>query len=445
MAHILVVDNEERMCKIIQAALEMANNTCKISFSGKSALEHLENESFDLVITDLKMNDVDGMQVLKKAKEYKNPPEVILITAFASQQTAIDAMRLGAYDYLIKPFEMDELVLRVDKIMQHRQLEKDYHKLKQETDIQQIPNIIGKSKKMREVYNLIVKVSEKDATVLITGESGTGKELVAEAIHLKSERAKNQFVTINCAALPENLLESELFGFEKGAFTGATQKKIGLFEVANNGTIFLDEIGDMPLGIQAKLLRVLQNKEIVRIGGIEKIEINARVITATNKNLEKQIEENNFRSDLFYRINIFPIELPPLRERKEDIPELIQHFLGKFGNKGITNSAKKILMEYNWPGNVRELVNIIERSSIIADVTIDNEHLPKNIKGEKEENNIYDIPDEGINLEDVEKNLILSAIKKADGNKSNAADLLGITRRKLYSMMERFGLEVKSK
>ena len=445
MAHILVVDNEERMCKIIRAALEMENNTCKISFSGKSALKHLENESFDLVITDLKMNDVDGMQVLKKAKEYKNPPEVILITAFASQQTAIEAMRLGAYDYLIKPFEMDELILRVNRIMQYRQLEKDYHKLKQETDIQQIPNIIGKSKKMREVYNLIAKVSEKDATVLIRGESGTGKELVAEAIHLGSERAKNQFVTINCAALPENLLESELFGFEKGAFTGATQKKIGLFEVANNGTIFLDEIGDMPLGIQAKLLRVLQNKEIVRIGGIEKIEINARIITATNKNLEKQIEENNFRSDLFYRINIFPIELPPLRERKEDIPELIQYFLGKYGNKGITNRTKKILMEYNWPGNVRELVNIIERSSIVADVTIDNEHLPMNIKGEKEENNIYNIPDEGINLEEVEKNLIMSALKKASGNKSNAANLLGITRRKLYSMIERLGLEVKLK
>ena len=442
MAHILVVDNEERMCKIIQAALEMANNTCKICFSGQSAIEILKNESFDLVVTDLKMNDVDGMQVLKYAKEIKNSPEVILITAFASQQTAIEAMRLGAYDYLIKPFEMDELVLRVDRIMQHRQLEKDFQKLKQESDVLQIPNIVGKSKKMREVYSLIEKVAEKDATVLIRGESGTGKELVAEAIHLKSDRAKNQFVTINCAAVPENLLESELFGYEKGAFTGANQKKIGLFEVANNGTIFLDEIGDMPLGIQAKLLRVLQNKEIFRIGGVEKIEINARVITATNKNLEELIEENSFRSDLFYRINIFPIVVPPLRERKEDLPELIQHILGGFGNKSITNNAKKHLMEYDWPGNVRELVNIIERASIIADAAIEIEHLPLNITGETKLNNIYDIPDEGINLEEVEKNLILAAIKKADGNKSNAAELLGITRRKLYSMMERFGMEV---
>lgn len=442
MAHILIVDNEERMCKIIQAALTTEKNTCKICFSGQTATELLKNEPFDLVITDLKMNDVDGIQVLRFAKEIENSPEVILITAFASQQTAIDAMRFGAYDYLIKPFEMDELVLRVNRIMQHRKLEKDFQKLKQESGVLQIPNIIGKSNKMRSVYSLIDKVAEKEATVLVRGESGTGKELVAEAIHLKSNRSKNDFVTINCAAVPENLLESELFGYEKGAFTGADQKKIGLFEVAKNGTIFLDEIGDMPLGIQAKLLRILQNKEIIRIGGVEKIKINARVITATNKNLEELIKNNGFRSDLFYRINIFPIELPPLRERKEDIPELIQYFLGKFGNKSISNNAKKHLIEYDWPGNVRELVNIIERASIIADSSIEVEHLPINITGETKSNNIYEIPDEGINLEEVEKKLILAAIKKAGGNKSNAAELLGITRRKLYSMMERFGLEV---
>jgi len=442
MAHILVVDNEERMCRIIQTALEMANHTCVISFSGKSALENLEKETFDLVVTDLKMNDIDGLQVLKKAKEYNNPPEVILITAFASQQTAVEAMRSGAYDYLIKPFEMDELLLRIDRIMKHRNLEKEYKNLKQETDEYKITNIIGKSKKMRQIYSLVNKVAEKDATVLIRGESGTGKELIAEAIHLKSNRAKNQFVTINCAAVPENLLETELFGYEKGAFTGANQKKIGLFEVADKGTIFLDEIGDMPLGIQAKLLRILQNKEIVRVGGVDKIAIDARVITATNQNLEQLIEENKFRSDLFYRIDIFPITLPPLRERKEDLPELIQYFLGKFGNKGITNSAKKKLMEYDYPGNVRELVNIIERASIIADVSIDVTHLPFKISGESSKDNLYEIPDEGINLEAVEKKLLLAAIKKANGNKSHAAELLGITRRKLYSMMERFDMEV---
>lgn len=442
MAHILVVDNEERMCKLIKAALEMEKNKCDICFSGQSALDLLENIAFDLVITDLKMDNIDGLQVLKKSKDYKNSPEVIIMTAFASQQTAIEAMRLGAYDYLIKPFEMDELILRVNRIMKHRLLENDYKKLKSETDAIQFPNIIGKSKKMRIVYNLIEKVAEKDATVLIRGESGTGKELVAEAIHLNSDRSKGEFVTINCAAVPENLLESELFGYEKGAFTGANKKKIGLFEVANNGTIFLDEIGDMSLTIQAKLLRVLQNKEIFRVGGIDKIEVNARVIAATNKNLEEMIDNNEFRSDLFYRINIFPIEIPPLRERKEDLPELIQFFLSKLGNKSITINAKRNLMEYDWPGNVRELENVIERASIIADTAIESDHLPINLAGTERRNSIYDIPDEGINLEDVEKNLVLAAIKKADGNKSNAAQFLGITRRKLYSMLERFRLDV---
>ncbi len=442
MAHLLVVDNEERMCKIIKTALEFENHNVIIATSGQSALDNLSHSEFDLVITDLKMNDVNGMQVLKKARTLKNPPEVILITAFASQQTAVEAMRLGAYDYLIKPFEMDELILRLNRIMKHRKLEQENRDLKQEINIPHLPNIVGKSDRMREVYTLIHKVAESDATVIIRGESGTGKELIAEAIHTKSNRVNNPFVTINCAAVPENLLESELFGFEKGAFTGASQKKIGLFEAANKGTIFLDEIGDMPPGIQAKLLRVLQNKEIVRIGGLEKIQIDARVITATNQNLEEMIEENKFRSDLFYRINIFPILLPPLRERKEDLPELIQHFLGRFGNKAITNSAKKKLMEYDWPGNVRELVNVLERASIIADITIDSEHLPLNISGEISEQNLYDIPDEGINLEEVEKNLILAAIKKAGGKKSHAAELLGITRRKLYSMIERFELEI---
>ncbi|MFC2088015.1 sigma-54-dependent transcriptional regulator [Calditrichota bacterium] len=442
MAHILVVDNEERMCKLIKAALEIENHQVQITFTGQSALDYLESKSFDLVITDLKMSNINGIQVLKKARALDNPPEVILITAFASQQTAIEAMRLGAYDYLIKPFEMDELILRLSRIMQHRELEQENKQLKQEISIPKFSNIIGKSSKMRDVYRLIQKVSESDATVIIRGESGTGKELVAEAIHSKSNRADKQFVTINCAAVPENLLESELFGYEKGAFTGATQKKLGLFEVANQGTIFLDEIGDMPLSIQAKLLRVLQNKEIVHVGGVEKINIDARVITATNQNLEQMIEESKFRSDLFYRINIFPIFLPPLRERKEDIPELIQHFLGKYGNKTITNAAKKMLMEYDWPGNVRELVNIIERASIVTDKTIDKDHLPLNIVGDNLTKDIYEIPDEGIRLEEVEKNLILTALNKANGQKTKAAKLLGITRRKLYSMIERFRLEV---
>ena len=443
MAKILVVDNEERMCKIIKAALEMENHTIDMAFSGSEAIKLLTDEhSYDVVITDLKMQSVDGIQVLKKAKAIPNSPEVILITAFASQTTAVEAMRSGAFDYLIKPFEMEELSFRINRIITQKKLLAENIKLKEELKSQYVPNIVGKSVKMREVYNLIHKVSESDATVLILGESGTGKELVAEAIHAQSNRSDQKFIAVNCAAVPETLLESELFGHEKGAFTGATERKLGFFELAHKGTLFLDEIGDVSLGIQAKLLRVLQNKEIIRVGGREKITVNARVLTATNRNLESMIEDGSFRSDLYYRINIFPLTLPPLRERKEDIPELIEHFLGRLGEKGITSQAKMKLMEYDWPGNIRELLNILERAAIVADSTIDVQHLPvtnSNLQGGLAN---LEIPEEGINLDDVEKDLILRALNKAEGNKTKAAELLGLTRRRLYSMMDRFGINI---
>jgi DNA-binding NtrC family response regulator len=386
------------------------------------------------------MQEIDGLQVLQSAKELSIAPEVILITAFASQQTAIEAMRLGAYDYLIKPFEMDELIMRINRIMEQKQIHKENIQLREELGSFQVPNIVGKSEKMREVYRLINKVAETDATVLLRGESGTGKELVAEAIHHKSNRSANKFITVNCAAVPENLLESELFGYEKGAFTGATQRKIGLFELAHRGTIFLDEIGDVSLSIQAKLLRVLQNKEIIRVGGSEKINVDARIIAATNRNLEEMIDQAHFRSDLFYRINIFPLHLPPLREHKEDIPELMQHFLNKLGPKEITSSARKTLMEYNWPGNVRELINILERASIVAETSIDVAHLPLEIQTPDIEKGFIKIPEEGIKLDQVEREFILLALQKAAGNKTQAAQYLGISRRRLYSMMERFGI-----
>lgn len=442
MAKILVVDNEERMCKVIKAGLELENHTIDMAFSGQVALKILNgSKNYDLIITDLKMQGIDGLQVLKAVKESQPAAEVILMTAFASQQTAIEAMRLGAYDYLIKPFELDELSIRIQRIMQQKKLAAENLQLKEEVSSLHMPNIIGKSEKMREVYKLINKVADSDVTVLLRGESGTGKELIAEAIHYKSYRSQNKFITVNCAAVPENLLESELFGYEKGAFTGAMQRKIGIFELAHNGTIFLDEIGDVPLGIQAKLLRLLQNKEIIRVGGSEKIVVDARVIAATNRNLEEMIEQGTFRSDLFYRINIFPLYLPALREHKEDIPEFIQHFLSKFGTKGITHQAKKVLMEYDWPGNVRELINILERAAIVADTTIDIEHLPSEIQLPGLRRNLDEIPDVGIKLDELEKRLIITAMKKAGGNKTRAAEYLGITRRRLYSMMERFGIK----
>lgn len=443
MADILVVDNEERMCKIIKAALEMEDHMIDMAFSGSAAVELLESDkSYDIIITDLKMQGVDGIQVLKKAKDLPSAPEVILITAFASQQTAVEAMRSGAFDYLIKPFEMEELSLRINRIIAQKELLAENLQLKEELKSQQVQNIVGKSSKMREVYRLINKVAESDATVLILGESGTGKELVAEAIHARSNRVKQRFIAVNCAAVPETLLESELFGHEKGAFTGAIERKIGIFEMADKGTLFLDEIGDISLGIQAKLLRVLQNKEIIRVGGREKIKVDARVLTATNRNLETMIEEGTFRSDLYYRINIFPLPLPPLRERKEDIPELIEHFLGRLDEKGITAQAKMMLMEYDWPGNIRELLNILERAAIVAETTIDVEHLPAIESNLKVEKGTFQIPEEGVNLDEVEKNLILNALEKAEGNKTKAAELLGLTRRRLYSMMERFGIKI---
>ena len=421
----------------------MEDHTIDMAFSGSAAVELLESDkSYDIIITDLKMQGVDGIQVLKKAKDLPSAPEVILITAFASQQTAVEAMRSGAFDYLIKPFEMEELSLRINRIIAQKELLAENLQLKEELKSQQVQNIVGKSSKMREVYRLINKVAESDATVLILGESGTGKELVAEAIHAQSNRAKQRFIAVNCAAVPESLLESELFGHEKGAFTGAIERKIGIFETADKGTLFLDEIGDVSLGIQAKLLRVLQNKEIIRVGGREKILVDARVLTATNKNLETMIEEGTFRSDLYYRINIFPLPLPPLRERKEDIPELIEHFLGRLGEKGITAQAKVMLMEYDWPGNIRELLNILERAAIVAETTIDVEHLPAIESNLKVEKRTFQIPEEGINLDEVEKNLILDALEKAEGNKTKAAELLGLTRRRLYSMMDRFGIKI---
>jgi len=441
MADILVVDNEERMCKIIKAGLEMEGHQVIMAYSGQQAFDYFSaNTPCEIVITDLKMSPVDGLQVLSAARKLSPAPEVILITAFASQQTAVEAMRLGAYDYLIKPFEIDELALRITRILKQKDLEEENKKLKSRPENITVSNMIGKSTRMREVYQLIDKVAGTDATVLIRGESGTGKELVAEAIHNHSMRKNQNFFALNIAAVPENLLESELFGYEKGAFTGATQQKKGLFEMAHHGTLFLDEIGDLPAGAQAKLLRTLQNKEIIRVGGTEKILVDARMIAATNRNLEEMIKSGDFRSDLFYRINIFPITTPALREHREDIPELIQYFLAQHGHKAVTPDARKIFMEYDWPGNIRELFNVLERAAIIAESAITAADLPAVIKGEELDTNFYEIPDEGIVLDEVEKKFILSALSKSAGNKTKAAELLGITRRRLYSLMERFGI-----
>lgn len=447
---ILIVDDEPRQGVVIKAALEPEGYAVGTASSGVAAINALSTHAYDLVLTDLKMEGADGLQVLDFAKQHHPACDVILMTAFATAQTAVEAMKRGAYDYIIKPFELDELKVKirhlVDKknlVVEKESLAQENRSLKQELKQRfSVENMIGQSGAMQEVYKLIYKVAPSEATVLIRGESGTGKELVAQAIHYLSPRADKPFVAINCAALPETLLESELFGYEKGAFTGADKRKQGLFEVAGEGTIFLDEIGEISPAIQVKLLRALQQRQILHLGGTEPIMVRSRTIAATNRDLEAGLKDGKVREDFYYRINVFPITLPSLRRRVEDLPELIQHFLKRAGKgpEAITAVALEKLQQYPWPGNVRELENVIERSLLMAgNQPIAPFDLPPHIQGLQRLPTQFDIPEEGINLEDMEKRLIHRAIERAGGNKSRAAKLLGITRRKLYSMLERLG------
>jgi len=441
--NILIIDNEKRMCGVLKAALELEKHNVETAYDGDAGTVKFNKGEFDVVITDLKMPGKDGIAVLEEVKKIAPATEVILMTAYASAQTAVEAMRKGAYDYLIKPFEMVEMKLKVRQILEKKALAKENIDLKNKLkDKYSLDNIIGQSEAMQKVYQMVEKVAPRDATVLIRGESGTGKELIAQAIHQLSHRAGGAFVAVNCAALPETLLESELFGHEKGAFTGAEKPKRGRFELAIDGTIFLDEIGDISPATQVKLLRVLQAKEITRLGSEQTIPVDVRTIAATNRNLEDLMKQGAFREDLYYRLNVFPILLPSLRERREDIPDLVLHFLNKNDqpeNK-IDSQIMRALMSYHWPGNIRELENIIERMIILSgDEIITSDLLPPQFKGviSSCDSLSIDIPEEGISIDEVEKELINKALKKAGGNKSKAANLLGITRRKLYSMVER--------
>lgn len=441
---ILIIDDEPKMCKVLQFALEPEGYSVRTAENAEQGVAQFNDEPSDLVITDLKMPGRDGLFVLREVKKQRPQSEVILMTAYATAQTAVQAMKEGAYDYVIKPFEMDELKLKVRHVMEKRALAAENVQLKQELKNRySLENMIGRSGAMQEVYKMVQRVAPTEATVLIRGESGTGKELVAQAIHHLSPRGAEPLVAVNCSALPENLLESELFGHEKGAFTGADKLKVGRFELAGNGTIFLDEIGEIAPATQVKLLRVLQSRQIERLGGTQTIEIKARTIAATNRNLEEALKDGGFREDLYYRINVFPIYLPPLRERREDIPDLVAHFLKKLGRPedAIDGDALERLMAYPWPGNVRELENVIERAAIMAgDGIIAVEALPPHVLAARSATSTpppQETPDEVIPLEEAEKRLIKKALARAGGNKSKAAQLLGITRRRLYSMMDR--------
>jgi len=433
---ILIADDEPKMGFLLSSRLEDEGHFVKTVTGGKEALIQLEN-GYDLLITDLKMPDMNGVILLESAKNRFSGLRVILMTAYASVDTAISAMKAGAEDYIIKPFPMDEMVRLVEKVDKSRKLNQEVN-FRRGDEIGDV-KIIGKTTCMREVFEIIDKVACTDATVLILGESGTGKELAARSVHIKSNRANSPFIAINCASLSEHLLESELFGHEKGAFTGAHKAKPGRFELADGGTLFLDEIGELPGGIQAKLLRAIQNGVINRVGGVNPIKVDIRLIAATNRDLKTAMENGAFREDLYYRLAVFPIRMPSLAERREDIPELISHFLAEKGyTGGIDKDAVEILKQAPWRGNVRELFNVVERATILASGgLIDSNHLPQIEAGEK---SAIKVGVGKMTLDDMERTAILAAIRRSKGNKTEAAKILGITRRMIYSRMKKLGL-----
>ncbi|MGE5173412.1 MAG: sigma-54-dependent transcriptional regulator [Betaproteobacteria bacterium] len=454
MSKILVVDDEQSMRDFLAIMFTKEGHDVVTAENGTNALKAVQAEIFDLVLSDVKMPGVDGISVLKTVKEISPETVVVMITAFATAETAVEAMKLGASDYIIKPFKVDELKLIINNSLEKRHLRKENILLKREIESKAgFENFIGKSEAMQKVFALIRQVAETNSTVLITGESGTGKELVAKAVHFNSPRKKGPFVTVNCGALPESLLESELFGYMKGAFTGAISNKQGLFEAADSGTIFLDEISATTPALQIKLLRVLQEREFMRVGGTTGIKVDVHIIAASNKDLHAEVVKGSFREDLYYRLNVIPIHLPPLRERKEDIPVLIEFFLKKISSKeGDRSSIKKIdadamkaFITYQWPGNVRELENMIERLVIIAPgETVKVEHIPDAVRNVHPCSDLIalNIPDEGMDLEamleNAEKTLLRKALEKSGGVKTEAAKLLGLSFRSFRHRLQKY-------
>lgn len=423
--------------------------------NAREALELINQKPFNLLLIDYLLPDKDGLEVAEKILNTHPEIKVIMMTAFGSVKNAVHAMKLGIYDYLTKPIDLEELLIVIRRALKEQQLISENIDLKDKlTQTYRFENIIGVSGKMQEVFRKVTKVAGTDATVLIRGESGTGKELIARAIHFQSKRKDKPLVEINCASIPETLLESELFGHEKGAFTGAYKSKKGKFELADGGTLFLDEIGELPHGVQAKLLRVLQEQSFTRVGGIENIEVNVRLIAATNSDLEKAMEEGRFREDLYFRLNVIPIFIPPLRERPEDIGPLLDHFIQKYAQKnqrnlkGVSKEAQDVLMQYNWPGNVRELENAVENAVVMAEgEVIQMEDLPGYLQGGRQ---VSDSKWKGIleqkelsyreRLDMFEREIIRQAIEDCDGNKTKAAQKLGFTLRTLRNKVQKYNL-----
>ncbi len=438
-ARILLVDDEVAHVKTLERLFGREGYEVEVAEGGQEALDKMRERKFHLVITDLMMPDIDGMDLLKLAQTLQPEAEVILMTAFGTVERAVEGMKEGAYDFVSKPIKRATILKAARQALERQALVVENRELKARlADLEEERTIVGQSPLMREAVDRVRQVASSDATVLITGESGTGKELFAEMIYRLSHRSENPFIAVNCAALPESILESELFGYEKGAFTGANQRKIGRFEAAHEGTLFLDEVGELSPQVQVKLLRVLQEGAFERLGANIPTEVDVRILAATHKDLEAEMAEGNFREDLYYRLNVIDIKIPPLRHRSEDVPLLAEHFLQIYRAKndrqiaGFTESALDSLSNYNWPGNVRELENVVERAVVLdTDGTIDDDDLPQQVKSGNSEGRHLTIP-VGTSLEEIEKRVIHETLKMTQGDKKLAAKLLGIATRTIY-------------
>ena len=455
-SRILIIDDERSMREFVSILLRKQGHEVEMADCAEAGFEKIDSENFDLVLTDLKMPGASGLDVLAYQKERDPSTQVILMTAYASHDTAVQAMKAGATDYVTKPFKVEELLVQVDKALEIRALERENFYLKQRlADRTGLNRLVGRSAAMRAVYDMIVRVAPTRTTVLITGESGTGKELVAKAIHENSDRKGRPFVPVNCGAIPESLIESELFGHVKGSFTGAAGDKKGLFEMADGGTVFLDEIGELPMSMQVKLLRVLQERSVKPVGAVTEKSIDIRVVAATNRDLKEMVDANEFREDLYYRLNVIQIQIPALRERRGDLPLLIQHFLQKFTEdlgkeiRGVERSAMDLLLSYPYDGNVRELENIIERAvTLEPGDMVTTESLPVHMQSGT---NLLqwagdlEIPEDGLDLdaivESLERNLITKALRRSGGVRKSAAKLLGISFRSMRYRLDKYDID----
>ena len=446
---VLVIDDEENLRHYLQMVLREAGFQVETAQDGEKALEKMQRHAWDIILCDIKMPKMDGMALLKAAKAKGLEGTIIMMSAYGTVDTAVEAMKIGAYDYVSKPFNADEIILTLKKAEERERLREENIRLRDEVQRDyDLENIVVQSKAMRKIFELIKKVAKHKSSVLITGESGTGKELVARAIHYHSDRKNKALISVNCGAIPENLLESELFGHVKGAFTDAIKSKRGLFEMAHEGTMFLDEVGELPQNLQVKLLRVLQDGEIRRVGDTQASHVDVSIIAATAKDLAEEVKNNRFREDLYYRLNVLPVHLPPLRERREDVSPLVGHFIGVYNKKlglqiqGASKKAMERFLQYSWPGNVRELENIIERAMILAENDIiDVDLLPMHMKGSEGAPPIPSGLSIKKNAREMEINLIKEALMKTGGNRLRAARMLEISHKALLYKIKDYGLE----